>query len=548
MSAIALGSNNQALTINAQNAQSTKYLGPTLSNDFERLSPHKFSENIVPAYVPSKFLWTSSSFDDEKLKKKIKTAKVEELLNKPEVNLQLLKKIEKDIKNHFETRILLFLQQALLVYKTNIVFQFCNKAIDQIGSTDSSHSIKKIEKEGSYAAAHSSTLPCLRVKNTASKVESVVFARGSYFFDSWNATVFVPTQVNVVDKDFDTSKTKCKNKLSFRERCTVILNKVSSGKKTPDLALDDFLKIADEYIHKLIKSEKDKEKKYILQTYLSVVNLYREKFDEQFVKNFCLYAKSPLEGDDLYISIHTAMFDSMLKELASKNPQESQDNGFSDFRVSKLVYEYFQKKPVSCAQQKPQSYAKHLTKVKKIQTLAMQLLESFNQQLKKSPKSSPDCSDESFLSACNEEICDTFNLKNGPAKLKKIAKLVFERIATEKAPDAVNKKNEFLTFKTPPRVLEYFQKNKTDCSSEKAQKYAKQLTQTEKIQKYVMKSFRSFNRQLKKQESSSFDFANADFLSSCKEELKEKNKLKDSPRNLKTIIKLVYEKIALEKS
>lgn len=428
MAALAL--NNGALANNAQNPPAT-YLGPTLDNDFERLAPRPFSENLAPAYAPSAFLWTYVPTATEQEKKIIKAASVEQLLFKPQVNLQLLKGIEDDIKNHFEMRVQLFFQQLLLVYTTNIVFQFCNKAVDQIGSTDISHSFRILD-EGRYAAAHSSTLPCLRVENTASRVESVVFAKGSFFFNCWNATVFVPEKVNIIDSALDRTTAKCHRAMTFRETCTLIINKASAGNTTPYAGLHEFLDFAIAYARELLTSEVDEEKRYILQTYLSSAISSKNIIDENFAKKLCFATSSSLSGEALYSFVHKQMFDQMLREIAPVRPPDELSQEFSAFKTPRNVIDHFQRNPVACIHKKAQTYASHLAKLAIIKTLAMKALKAFSESLNANASISPDSHHSSLRAPCKNEICSSFRLKRSPNNFDIILSLVMEKIAKEK--------------------------------------------------------------------------------------------------------------------
>jgi hypothetical protein len=430
MVAVALNPNNGALPINTQNPQAL-YLGPTLSNDFERLVPRPFSENVAPAYAPSAFLWTYAPTASEADRKVIKAAPVEQLLNKPQVNLQLLRGIEEDIKNHFEMRVQLIFQQLLLVYSTNIVFRFCNKAVDQVGSTDISHSFRILD-EGRYAAAHSSTIPCLRVENTASTVESVVFARGSFFFNCWNATVFLPEKVNIIDSALDRTRAKCHNAFTFRERCTQIINRASIGNTTPYAGLHEFLDFAIAYTQELLASENDEEKQYILQTYLSTAKNSKNKIDEKFAKQLCFATKSPLEGVALYSSVHKEMFDKMLKEITPQEPADQLNQEYRAFKTPQNVVDYFKKNPIACIYAKAQTYASHLAKLPVVKTLAMNALKGFSESLKTYPNITPNYNQFDLQTTCKNEICKLYHLKRAPNHLATILNLVMEKIAKEK--------------------------------------------------------------------------------------------------------------------
>lgn len=296
------------------------YLGPKFPNEMNRNSSvYGYAENLAPSYVPTTFFHLT---EDRNLK-----SSVDGLKRKLKVDLALLKKIRKDIKNHVEYRIQIFFQQLILVFKTKLVFDFCNSAIKQIGSTVCDEANEN--EDGLYAAAHSSTLPCLRISDEDDTDNSIVFGLGSSFERDWNATVFLPKVVNDIDSDLDKFYKKCNKEKSFREISTDILNKVSKGKINPKKGLELFLKNGLEYVGELLGKEDDEEKEYVLKLYKKMMLEYLSglKENESFFKTLCLRVdpRSVEEGlteDQCLLKTQKKMHAVFKREMEENRPEE----------------------------------------------------------------------------------------------------------------------------------------------------------------------------------------------------------------------------------
>jgi hypothetical protein len=296
------------------------YLGPKFPNKMNRNSSvFNYDENLAPAYVPKTFFYFKEEAD--------LTSSVDGLKRKLKVDLSLLKKIRKDIKNHVEYRIQIFLQQLILVFKTKLVFDFCNSAIKQIGSTVCDEANKN--EEGDYAAAHGSTLPCLRILNEEDDDNSTIFGLGSSFERDWNATVFLPKVVNDIDSDFDKFYRKCNKEKCFRKISTEILNEVSSGKKTPKEGLKLFLENGLEYVGELLGKEEDEEKEYVLKIYKKMMEDYQEALGDEgdFFKTLCLRVdprstEEELTEDECLLKTQKKMHAVFKREMEENRPEE----------------------------------------------------------------------------------------------------------------------------------------------------------------------------------------------------------------------------------
>jgi hypothetical protein len=291
----------------------------------DRATPELYSSNLAPAYVPSALIYTDDlkPAADSLLILALKThgLAVELLLKKPPVSLALLKELEEDIANHFEYRIQTFHQQLLLIYRTGLQFGSYYKADIQIGDTDDSKSFaSQTEPRGSYAAAHSSTLPCLRLFNPQGGNQSIVFANGSSFYRTWNATVYLPEAVNIIDSALDKTSKNLNEEHTFRYLSIGLLNTASRGDLTVKQGLTYFLTNALNYVQKLQKIKTSEEDRWILATYEKVTKCYRESLsqDDRLLRALCFHSSPELEIAQT--ETQSSMHDLLAREMNAQRP------------------------------------------------------------------------------------------------------------------------------------------------------------------------------------------------------------------------------------
>lgn len=288
---------------------SESYLGPYISRDIQRGKPQEYSTGIVPSYVPDQCLYSHTSKDIHN--KYIKRC-IEEIIYKPIVDYSFIKSIRQHIANHFEMRIQLLFQQMLFVYKTGLEFEFCNVALDQVGSPECKQSIVESTEER-YACAHSSTLPTLRLLNEDDKSNSsIVLGNKTFFFYSWNITTFLPEKVNLIDSNLD--KAKCEKNLTVRGYATNLLNAVSKSEVTPRRGLENFLISVINVIESM--NETDDMKAFVVKTYLKVAKSYSDKVsDYSFIKRLCYKYNTEKSLSKVYMSVQTKMHNLFCQEM-----------------------------------------------------------------------------------------------------------------------------------------------------------------------------------------------------------------------------------------
>lgn len=284
------------------------YLGPAPFDEGKDRYKVPYSETnrskSGPAYIPT-ILWKNKKSDCSE--------NVDLLAEPKKITITLLKNLESDIKNHVEYRIQIFFQQLLLVYKTNVEFIFNNKADMQLG-----------EASTGYAAAHSSTLTGLRCKNDRGEI--VAFARGSFFYRTWNCTVYLPQEVNDVDSQLDKFSKFGKNELSFREVAHNILNKASLENLSPKEGLSKFLDKGTKYLMRWLQNLEDKTTKLIVKMYKDVFEQYQTRLSESddILKELCFYY--PPKNDQnltikkIFKQTQYKMHRRLLKEMESCEP------------------------------------------------------------------------------------------------------------------------------------------------------------------------------------------------------------------------------------
>lgn len=284
---------------------SQNYIGPKVVYKSSRKKPSYYSENQTIAYVPRNLLGITEQSHY--------SLAVEKLLRKPPVTEDVLSELLEDIQNHFEQRIQLFFQQLLLVYKTELVFKFYNRADDQVGTPDSKHSIAT-EQQDTYVAAHCSTLPALRIVKENSAID---FAKSSFFKTTWNATVCLPEIVNIVDSALDKS-CKCLNEeKTFRYHCTNLLASLAKDKFNPKQGLVYFLNLASYYLQKISVKESDTKKQFVLEAYKKVAADYAIKLkkDDSIIKALSFDFNASRCDDSFYMNIQTHMHRLLIREM-----------------------------------------------------------------------------------------------------------------------------------------------------------------------------------------------------------------------------------------
>lgn len=184
-----------------------------------------------------------------------------------EATEELTLSLASDLQNHFEMRIQLFCQQLFLVYKTQLQLSEASTV------ATAGHGSGPLLLD----AAHSSTLPRLRYKSPSEKDGPLrVLAEGSYFYDSWNATVLLPAWINrQVDVAIDAGKGGVKGSLTLRDKCIQILNATSKGEITPESGLEAFLSTLEHTLEFLEKGSESPCKCIVLKNYLQVVKVYQ---------------------------------------------------------------------------------------------------------------------------------------------------------------------------------------------------------------------------------------------------------------------------------
>lgn len=255
-----------------------------------------YSSNKTASYVSNLFLGygLAALIKKEKLDAQFCPLPVEIIQAKPQVTDLSMNKIitliKKDIKNHIEVRLQLFLLQIVAVYQSKITLKKFHTQ-DQAGD--------KIKVVGNWlepTEAHAGTLPNLigvtEDEESASyltdniNVSPRIFAKGTSYYHQANITHKLPRLVNEVDSDIDFRTTELEQMTSsFRDHSIKILNLSSQDNQmTPQIAFRNFLlrlhgKIRNLYYLNGI------EKQTVLIYYNKVVESYlRQNASPDFIK------------------------------------------------------------------------------------------------------------------------------------------------------------------------------------------------------------------------------------------------------------------------
>lgn len=255
------------------------YLGPKVPIGIARKCEY-YSTNLAPSYIPSSLFKPDG----------ILSIPVEELAISPLVTPELLKSLSADLKNHMEGRVQLFLQQMLLVYKTKLCFDKYIKADLQVGQVS--------DNGPNYVGAHSGTLPTLRLAQDVPSDHSVSFAKDTFFYNSWNTTIYLPLLANQIDSKIDGS--------GFRLLSFDILNQVALGEMSPKQGLQNFLEALISTLESI--GSQGVEEQIILEKYTKVAKRYLEKTETNgFIQRFCLLPKDSLVNEAFYSTVQQEM-------------------------------------------------------------------------------------------------------------------------------------------------------------------------------------------------------------------------------------------------
>ncbi len=312
-----------AVVYNPREIQNS-YLGPFIVNTRERADGIKYSHCNAPSYVPNAFLHLHE--DNKRYARNDGSnpfkKPVEMVMYKRVVNLELIVQIKNDIQNHKELGLQLFLIQLIFSNQTGLNFKFCDKALDQQGNPSCKYTISKNHYDDErYACAHSSLLPCLRLEQGEENESSVVLGYKTDFYDTWNATTFLPECVNTQDTKLDRT-TKIEGK-SLRKYATDLLNDCSSGKITPKQGFIAYLQRTIQTINEM--TSKNASESTIQGYYLQVVSSYNAKINNRltFFKHLCFNYKER-QGDaaivaNLQEEMHR-LFVAQMREMQPANP------------------------------------------------------------------------------------------------------------------------------------------------------------------------------------------------------------------------------------
>lgn len=305
-----------ALSYNPQYL-STQYLGPLVPiEDRSDRKKELFSSNLAPSYVPAILLDQSPkriNWNGQEYWVPYTWVPTDNLMLRPMVTLDLVYALADDIMNQFESRVISFWRQLLLVHRTGIQFLFCDRADLQVGIPGGS--MMPDSAKNAFECAHTATLPALRAQSTLPGFV-IAFGQFSTFHYLDNATTWLPSEVNQVDSALD-RYARCEY-IPLRQAATQILNWVSNGCMTPKLGLIWFISYARVHLLAMLGEERDAKKNYIINYYGLVVDKFQAFLNEEgFIQKFSSCA---LPDDDLYAVIQKGMHDLFISEMAPKRP------------------------------------------------------------------------------------------------------------------------------------------------------------------------------------------------------------------------------------
>lgn len=290
---------------------SREYLGPKDQVKTNRGKSYLYSSNVAASYVPRRLLNISQSTDQAR--------PVEQLFQKYEITTKLLESLKEDILDHVETRIQLAFQQMLLFCNTGLQLAAYNQADTTIGDPISERPLTTITSPGRYAAAHSSTLPALRViRNDA----VLAFGEGSFFWKTWNITFCLPEEVNKKDSLLDRVTKEVQMKQSFRYQLTELINLVALGKLTLKEGFDKFLKNGSLFISRLLRKHPDPTDQYLLKLYASVFQTYSKKLarSDGMLKSMC-FAREQFQDKAIeFTFVQAPMHRLLIRDMRALKP------------------------------------------------------------------------------------------------------------------------------------------------------------------------------------------------------------------------------------
>ncbi len=282
------------LTLHLSSTPSRSHLGPMAPNHPETRTCISYSATFDSlSHVPGILI------DEKSYREKTgKTRNLEDYISKS-WRYRRLENFIDDIERHVENRIQLFIHQLFLCYKSNLVFLNETNAAHQVGLS--------VHLDNCYQAAHSGTLPTLRIDPCEHGVSRVLFGDNEKVRDLWNTTVLLPRAVNECDSAIDKSRAGGNRGMSFRTYCVDLLNSVSKGEKNPREALVCFLNRIEIILNKMKSDGKNKnnDSSLILEAYEHVLHRYQSESRSclDLFKQIFFKFRSRLSEEDFYLAI-----------------------------------------------------------------------------------------------------------------------------------------------------------------------------------------------------------------------------------------------------
>lgn len=208
-------------------------------------------------------------------------------------SIAMVREYKPMICDHVGRRILFFLNQLIVCYKTKLHFE-SKGAIDQAKSAQRIYLDNNDKVSIKRQAAHSSSNPRLiaydlsKWEKSGKQAHGFVFLRGTDYYRSMNSTLNMPEWVNAADSKIDG---KSDGSL-LRAKGNHILNQCSQGEIAPDQGIMLYI---EEAIHEVISAKKHlakRKKDPEVQKVLSYYDRYLKRFqkivdtDLSFWENF----------------------------------------------------------------------------------------------------------------------------------------------------------------------------------------------------------------------------------------------------------------------
>lgn len=281
-----------------------------------QLEIKKLMGKVFPALVLTRTPFNKTAYKE--MRKQLKASPLHPAICKMDVNKllevtlmpnnseTLLGEIKDDIQNNMEVDILLFSQQLVLFYKSGLVFTgHKTPSSAEAVSGKGVNNRKKGDEKISYEAVHSRRIsrPVHKYKK-----EELVFAKGTFFFYSWNCTIILPKEVNEVDSALESS--------GIREASLKIFDLVASKTISPSRGVECYLKFAKRKLKAL--KNKDPRTAIIVKNYLKVIKSHREEIEADskkwLEKILSQKSKEGEESKDFYIRMRDKMHKIISKE------------------------------------------------------------------------------------------------------------------------------------------------------------------------------------------------------------------------------------------